>query len=381
MHKDDVAAALARLQESCRSQLRTMAFGSDAGDSVPTWRDLIRILTDIEFSEEDADARGRRILAHQGELQTRLGRPVDIRLALLDYFTTVDAELECPKIVEMEHYLGTLRYGSADPLTGLANRRHMEEQLEREINRARRYDLEFSLLYADLDDFKGVNDNYGHATGDEVLRTFAEHLRNYLRREDLAARYGGEEFLVLMPRTDLEGAHCLSQRLLEELRRLRIRRDLVLTFSGGISTFPRHGGSPEALLQHADRGLYRAKMTGKNRIVVEPPEKRRHERIAANRRVRYVESAQSSVGMGTARDISLSGVRIATDREPRAGEYISISLELGESGDSYRIGAQVVWVRKRREPGDVEFGAEYAAPNQETAERLFSAVSADRPPA
>jgi diguanylate cyclase (GGDEF)-like protein len=386
MHADtgsDARAFLERVEEPCRNQFFALArrgpqttAAPQRGEpgEAPSWRDLIRALTDLELPEEQAHDLGPKIMEHQRTLQYRMGRPVDLGVALLDFFTSVHPLLSCPKIVDMEQYLETLRYGNADPLTGLANRRHMEEQLEREIYRSRRYKLTFAVLYADLDDFKRVNDNHGHAMGDDVLRTFAEHLRRHLRAEDLAARFGGEEFVVLMPQTDVNGAVTLAERLRSELHQVRVSARLRISFSGGLAVFPGHGRNAPALLSHADRGLYRAKMAGKDRVVIEPSEKRRHERVPVSRSLIYYDERSES--RGTARDISLSGVRIAADREPSAGQRISISLDTADSRERYLVGAEVVWVRKIRRNERVEFGARYAEPNREQVEQIFSAVTA-----
>ncbi len=129
------------------------------------------------------------------------------------------------------------------------------------------------------------------------------------------------------------------------------------------------------LLRHADRGLYRAKVTGKNRVIVEPPEKRRHERVPASHTVTYYD-AQRSAGLGTTRDISLSGVRITADRKPAAGQHISISVNTRDTSERFLVGAEVVWVRTLQRDRQVEFGVRYADPNRDKAEQIFSLVTA-----
>jgi diguanylate cyclase (GGDEF)-like protein len=162
------------------------------------------------------------------------------------------------------------RQASTDGLTELPNRRHFEEALEGEIVRAERFGGPLSLILADLDGFKQVNDRFGHQAGDDVLRAFAEILRVTVREIDLPARYGGEEFAVLLPQTDLDGA----QRLAERLRRALVSRPLsagpgtlmAVTASFGVATFP-EAATPAALFAAADEALYRAKRKGKNCVV------------------------------------------------------------------------------------------------------------------
>jgi diguanylate cyclase (GGDEF)-like protein len=165
------------------------------------------------------------------------------------------------------------RQASTDGLTDLANRRHFEEALAGEISRAERFGGTLALVLADLDDFKQVNDRYGHQAGDDVLRAFADVLRDTVRDIDLAARYGGEEFAVLLPQTDLEGAERLAERLREAMaaRRLQLHpgASFSVTSSFGVASFP-EAPTPAALFAAADEALYRAKSAGKNCVVCAP---------------------------------------------------------------------------------------------------------------
>ncbi|HEU4450972.1 MAG TPA: GGDEF domain-containing protein [Gaiellaceae bacterium] len=162
------------------------------------------------------------------------------------------------------------RQAITDELTQLANRRRFTETLAVEVRRAERFGDPVALVLADLDDFKAINDRYGHQAGDEVLRRFADVLRENVRDFDLPVRYGGEEFAVLLPETGLDGGEQLARRLQTALLRLRlsaIGRDRApVTASFGVAAFPPMG-SAEDLLSAADGALYRAKAAGKNRVV------------------------------------------------------------------------------------------------------------------
>ncbi len=157
-----------------------------------------------------------------------------------------------------------------DALTGLANRRRFIEELAEEVSRAERFGGPLAVVLADLDDFKGVNDRYGHQTGDEVLRAFAAVLRDRLREVDLPARIGGEEFAILLRETDLAGGKALAEQLRARLAGLRLTapdgRQLAVTASFGVTAYPQ-AQSEDELLSVADAALYRAKALGKNRVV------------------------------------------------------------------------------------------------------------------
>ncbi len=156
-----------------------------------------------------------------------------------------------------------------DRLTGLCNRRKLDHALEAEFRRAKRYGSVFSVIMLDLDQFKEINDAYGHAMGDLVLVRTADILVSHTRETDLVGRWGGEEFLVICPETDLRRATLLAELLRHELERVWGNGTLTVTASFGLAVF---GGDtqPSSLLARADAALYRAKQTGRNRVAVAP---------------------------------------------------------------------------------------------------------------
>jgi diguanylate cyclase (GGDEF)-like protein len=169
------------------------------------------------------------------------------------------------------------RLVAVDALTGIANRRHFDRALDRELRRGRREHQPLSLIFLDLDEFKRFNDTYGHAHGDEVLRRVALTLDETFRRGgDLVARYGGEEFAVVLPGVDARRAGLYAERLRRRVWRLAIANAASqvsdrITISAGVATVtPQAPGlidaTPDALLRAADQALYRAKCQGRNRV-------------------------------------------------------------------------------------------------------------------
>jgi diguanylate cyclase (GGDEF)-like protein len=159
-----------------------------------------------------------------------------------------------------------------DALTQLLNRRGFEEAFELELERARRGDSTLSLVVGDLDRFKRMNDERGHAAGDEALRRVARTIDSVKRGFDSAARVGGEEFALLAPGADEHGAYMLAERIREDVERSFGDGTPSLTASFGVATFPLHGQSPEGLLRSADQALYAAKRLGRNRTVISSAE-------------------------------------------------------------------------------------------------------------
>ena len=159
-----------------------------------------------------------------------------------------------------------------DSLTGLFNRRYMEESFEREVLRAARSGRPLSAILLDIDHFKQYNDSFGHDAGDIALREVGSLLVSQVRSGDLACRYGGDEFVLILPEASLDITRQRAERVREAIQRVRIQyRGQTLgpiSLSMGVSTFPTHGATYDALLKSADEALYRAKKEGRNRVVI-----------------------------------------------------------------------------------------------------------------
>ena len=163
------------------------------------------------------------------------------------------------------------RQAVTDDLTGLANLRAFTSILDRELERSRRFDTPLGLVMLDIDDFKQVNDSYGHQQGDAVLAQVASVLRGLSRDLDAPARYGGEELAVVLSQTDAEGAVLLAERMREAIEALQVPRigaggSLSVTASFGVASVPDTAADRDSLIAAADAALYRAKRTGKNRV-------------------------------------------------------------------------------------------------------------------
>ncbi|MGL6245949.1 sensor domain-containing diguanylate cyclase [Pseudomonas sp.] len=159
---------------------------------------------------------------------------------------------------------------ATDPLTGADNRRRFMERVEVEIGRTRRGGAPFSVLALDLDNFKSINDRFGHQVGDDILKGFVEKCLDSIRPYDGVARVGGEEFMILLPQTLLEGAHEIAERLRNSVANNSfhgLQRLTAVTVSIGVSQSGRDGDTIEAILRTADQRLYHAKHEGRNRVV------------------------------------------------------------------------------------------------------------------
>ncbi len=157
-----------------------------------------------------------------------------------------------------------------DPLTDLNNRAAMDNALDQELDFANRHNLSLSVLMLDLDKFKNINDTYGHIAGDAVLKSLAESMKACVRRSDIIFRYGGEEFLILLRNTQEDGALLLANRIREAVEKMHCphqNHDIRVTASIGVAT-QNSAGTKDALLQRADKALYKAKSEGRNRVII-----------------------------------------------------------------------------------------------------------------
>jgi len=162
---------------------------------------------------------------------------------------------------------------NSDEMTGLANYRYCSEMLQKEVERAYRYNRPLSLMMIDIDDFKACNDTYGHLAGDQVLKQIASLIKKTTRDSDMVARYGGEEFTVLLPETTEEEAQVVAERIRDAVAKFKFKTETNkpighLTITIGLSTLPLKAANKRDLIRTADFALYQGKAAGKIRVVV-----------------------------------------------------------------------------------------------------------------
>jgi len=353
---------------------------------------LLRLLTQLDFEESEARTHWMGILRHRAHLSSRLVREASVQLAALDYFQNVAPAIKNPKVVEMATFLATERSAITDGLTGLYNRPFFDASLRRELKRARRYGLAFSLVMLDLDDFKLVNDFHGHVVGDEALARLSDVIRASVREIDVACRYGGEEFSLILPETSRTGAYIVSERIRMDAKETFDRKPLgsnpsasiSMSVSGGIAIYPTDSNSAEGLIRMADKALYRSKHEGKNRITLHAEEKRRSPRLDAKKllvfRERRTRRDRRDRMTGELRsetmNLSRNGALVESQIPLTVGTELEIDIYLPQKRSDFFLKGRVV--RLEEAPGDharYHLGVAFVADDEEDARRLETLAS------
>jgi diguanylate cyclase (GGDEF)-like protein/PAS domain S-box-containing protein len=239
---------------------------------------------DIEASQEAFEAlqKNEYIRYEDLPLRAKNGKLVDVEFVSNVYLVGGEKVIQCNirDISERKQAQDALLKSQAllreqsvrDHLTGLFNRRYMEETLERELLRAARKGLSLGIIMLDVDDFKHFNDTYGHAAGDEILRELGSLLLRQVRGEDIASRYGGDEFIIVLPDASREVTRERAESICEYAGMFHLQFEgqnlAAVTLSLGVAVFPEDGATSTAILRAVDAALYRAKREGRGRVVV-----------------------------------------------------------------------------------------------------------------
>lgn len=228
---------------------------------------ILLTLTHKSFDEKEAKEIFEGILAHKKELEQQLKRDIGLTVVTLDYLQNIKKLFRNPTIIEESTSDFLADSTTKDGLTHLYERDILDVFLQKEIEKAKRTKTHVSFMMIDIDDFKKVNDNYGHQKGDEVLETIGDVINENIREMDFAARYGGEELCVVMPNTTSKEALKLAQRIRQEIASLFFD-DFSVTVSIGLSQSNSHIKNEKELISLADKALYKAKENGKDQVIV-----------------------------------------------------------------------------------------------------------------
>lgn len=234
-----------------------------------TFSELMFRLTHEIYVEDKAKELWGKIITHRKKVESKLGRDVGFLVASLDYLTNISGDLISPKIMEDRHIEEAALMATRDHLTGLYLRSVFDFSIERLYKEHKRYEKNLSLIMLDIDDFKKVNDNFGHQSGDAVLKGLGQVVLQTVRDADLPARYGGEEISIILPETSENKAIIIAEKLRKNVKKYFCSEPKI-TISIGVSSNVDIAISGIDMIRYADKALYAAKLKGKNRVEAWP---------------------------------------------------------------------------------------------------------------
>lgn len=307
---------------------------------------ILQSMVNVDLDSEKAMACWLKVLDHRLSMTSALGRQVRLLPAFCDFFSS---QADCPhdmKLVGSESYEQVVNDTIHDSLTGIYNRNYFSQALEQQFSLAQRYDTDLTILFMDVDDFKDVNDTFGHQAGDMALQSIARVISQEKRESDLLARFGGEEFVLLMPHTGNINGFILAERIRQRVAELQIDSNgltFSVTISGGIASFPGNGNSPDQLLRRADSALYQAKGAGKDTIAQYKMDKRRYLRVkfCQEIKVRELGFHDSEQFYGMTKDICSGGILFKNNKELAIGLRIQMSIPIHQDEPLILIGTVV----------------------------------------
>ena len=232
------------------------------------YSDLLYAISHHYFAPEIAATLWQEILSHKHLISVQLGRNVRVTVATLDYLSNITSELPNPTLITETYVSEIASLAMRDGMTGLFNHSTCYELLELELRNHRRYGVGVSLLLLDIDDFKSVNDRQGHQEGDRILVELARTLTEQARDTDICCRLGGDEFVVILRLTnDPKEAFNMAERIRAQVATIACNGQR-LAISVGVALCDHLTNSPRALVERADRALHKAKMDGKDRVIL-----------------------------------------------------------------------------------------------------------------
>ncbi|MDH3973788.1 MAG: GGDEF domain-containing protein [Deltaproteobacteria bacterium] len=230
-----------------------------------TFSELMFRLTHEIYKEDKAKKLWDNIVRHRQNIKSILGRDAGILVTALDYLTNVSGDLISPKIIEDRRIEEAALMATRDHLTGLYLRSVFDFSIERLYKEHKRYGKTLSLLMIDIDNFKKINDKFGHQSGDRVLKEVGKIVLETMREADFPARYGGEEISIILPDTSEDKAIIIAERLRKKVKKY-FSSEPEITISLGVSSNMDLAISGIDMIRFADKALYAAKLKGKNRV-------------------------------------------------------------------------------------------------------------------
>jgi diguanylate cyclase (GGDEF)-like protein len=321
------------------------------------YRNLFFILANLDFSPGEAASHWQGLLETWDEVNQSVGRPIDIRVAVLHYFLEIDRKLKNPTIVEMRILREAQESAILDGLTHVYNYRYFRDRIEHEVKREERSALRVSLLMIDVDHFKVFNDCNGHLMGNVALQELAALMSSVVRETDVVTRYGGEEFAVILCGTKKGGALLVAEKIRKLVEETSIEGEKTqpggnLTVSIGVATSPIDATDSQNLIAKADAALYNAKSEGKNRVTPYSDDRREFIRFDSRLigEVRLMEPEGKPIKTS---NVSQGGLLFESETPCQVGGIVEILLTVPPEDEEVVCTGRVVRVIEKEQDYEV----------------------------
>ncbi len=314
---------------------------------------ICKNFTSLELSPQESSSLWEKTVAHREEMRQRLNRNVSIITAMNDLLDLLGKNNIKKQIIETRKLEQILANTTKDSLTGLYNRTYFNEICRQQVHFSQRYQNSLSILFLDIDNFKHINDTYGHTVGDSALKMVASIINTAKRSSDISARFGGEEFILLMPQTTSDNACLVGERIRKEIEKTSFLcngKKFHLTISGGIASSPQHAQTAEELIIMADSALYLAKGAGKNTIRTFKEEKRRYLRMPLCEPIiiQELDFTHGKIYSGVSKNISMGGMLFQCKKAIPTDTLLKLSIPVDKTDPLFLIG-RVLRVNKANE--------------------------------
>jgi diguanylate cyclase (GGDEF)-like protein len=321
---------------------------AQAHQDMDVYRNYFYLLTHLEFEEADAVRHWNEFKNYHAGFEKDLGYSIDARITTLSYFINENKQLTNPKIIEMKVFQSTQDKVILDELTSLYNYRHFKERIKAEMQVAVDRDEMLSLIIIDIDDFKHINDDYGHLIGDGILRQIAMLIRSEISNRGDTFRYGGEEFAVIVPRASKQEVYDIANRLCKTIaahtfikENSASRHEMSVTASLGIAVYPYDCDNSNVLIGNADNALYNAKGSGKNIACLYSENQRRTKRLNTSVNGELTRFEESSVSIRTL-NVSKGGIRFLCEEKLPDESVVELKLDLAKNKDAVTVLCRII---------------------------------------
>jgi diguanylate cyclase (GGDEF)-like protein len=318
------------------------------------YSNLFLLLCNLDFEEDEARRHWHAILGHREALEQTLGRSVALRVAVFDYLVTLNRSTSRARLLEVHETQRPVDHELTDPLTHLNSTAFFNDQLPRELGRARRYDLSLSLIHIEIDDYPVLIERFGQSIGSVLLKEIAGIITRCIRTMDYAARISAAQFALLLTETDRMGAYYLADRIRQKVEEFYLERQIdgrpfEITVSSGVAAFPQDADDAQDLVRRASAAFNTARSRGLGSVAIHYRERREYIRLdtpSENLQVTLIPEGDAARALTEMKNISSGGVLFESDDPIDLGRMVQITCLNERERDEVLIPGHVVRIER-----------------------------------